>query len=102
MKKKMLIAVVVGTLTSGIVSPIIGYAATNEFLTKESRTETLVTEEETVDTSEEETTISSETEESTETTTSSEEPVKEVAPIISEIEQPNIEVSTSEITVVKN
>lgn len=30
------------------------------------------------------------------------EPVKEVAPIISEIEQPNTEVSTSEITVVKN
>jgi heme O synthase-like polyprenyltransferase len=29
MKKKMLTAVVVGTLTSGIVSPIIGYAATN-------------------------------------------------------------------------
>lgn len=125
----MLIAVVVGTLTSGIVSPIIGYAATNEFVTKESQTETLVTEEEqlseeeTVDTSEEETTISSETEASTETTekesttttegtTSSEEPkkevvtpkepVKEVAPIISEIEQPNTEVSTSEITVVKN
>ncbi|MGF2142547.1 glucosaminidase domain-containing protein [Vagococcus fluvialis] len=74
MKKKMLIAVVVGTLTSGIVSPIIGYAATNEFVTKESQTETLVTEEEqlseeeTVDTSEEETTISSETEASTETT----------------------------------
>ena len=142
MKKKMLTAVVVGTLTSGIVSPIIGYATTNEFVTKESQTETLVTEEEqlseeeTVDTSEEETTTSSETEESTETTeeestkttetsvteettTSSEEPkkevvtkpseevtpkepVKEVAPIISEIEQPNIEVSTSEITVVKN
>ena len=158
MKKKMLIAVVVGTLTSGIVSPIIGYAATNEFVTKESQTETLVTEEEqlseeeTVDTSEEETTISSETEASTETTeeesttttesseieetttetsnettessttettTSSEEPkkevatkpsevvtpkepVKEVAPIILEIEQPNTEVSTSEITVVKN
>lgn len=135
MKKKMLTAVVVGTLTSGIVSPIIGYAATNEFVTKESQTETLVTEEEqlseeeTVDTSEEETTISSETEastettetsnETTETTTSSEEPkkeiatkpsevvtpkdpVKEVAPIISEIEQPNTEVLTSEITVVKN
>ncbi|MFI3685886.1 peptidoglycan DD-metalloendopeptidase family protein [Vagococcus fluvialis] len=145
MKKKMLIAVVVGTLTSGIVSPIIGYAATNEFVTKESQTETLVTEEEQL--SEEETTTSSETEESTEateeesttttessvteetttetsnetteTTTSSEEPkkevatkpsevvtpkepVKEVAPIILEIEQPNTEVSTSEITVVKN
>lgn len=145
MKKKMLTAVVVGTLTSGIVSPIIGYAATNEFVTKESQTETLVTEEEQL--SEEETTTSSETEESTEateeesttttessvteetttetsnetteTTTSSEEPkkevatkpsevvtpkepVKEVAPIILEIEQPNTEVSTSEITVVKN
>lgn len=158
MKKKMLTAVVVGTLSSGVISPIIGYAATNEFVTSESQSgisldqEEQSVEEDTTTTSEEETTVTSETKESTEsteeestvttessekeetstestnettesstteTTTSSEEPkkevvtkpsevvtskesVKEVAPIMSETEQPNTEVSTSEITVVKN
>lgn len=150
MKKKMLTAVVVGTLTSGIVSPVISYAATNEFVASENQTENLLDEEETSDTNEEETLTSSETEESTEiteettttesseteetstedssettesstteTTISSEKPKKEIVtkpsevekpkepskestPIISEVEQPSIEVSTSEITVVKN